>query len=152
MILAAPWEEYKTGMGDCRMRDINVLIVEEFQYIADLNVLELKRGGFDVHSRYVSSEAAMCEALEEQHWDIILSDNATPHFNAVQALTVRNRLRRKTPFIIVSEDVAPESIRYAMKNHCCAYLLKENLHQLAILVRKILESQSDAPERKEMLL
>lgn len=152
MILAAPWEEYKTGMGDCRMRDINVLIVEEFQYIADLNVLELKRGGFDVRSRYVSSEAAMCEALEQQHWDIILSDNATPRFNAVQALTVRNRLRRKTPFIIVSEDVAPESIRYAMRNHCCAYLLKENLHQLAILVRKILESQSDVPERKEMLL
>lgn len=138
------------------MRAINVLIVEDFQYAADLNVLELKRGGFEVHSRYVSSEAAMCEALEQQRWDIILSDNATPRFNAVQALSVRNRMRQKTPFIIVSEDVAPESIRYAMKNHCCAYLLKENLHQLAILVRKILESQSEgnrqeSAERKEIL-
>lgn len=134
----------KQNGEDARMRSINVLIVEEFQYIADLNVLELKRGGFTVHSRYVSSEVGMCEALEEQEWDIILSDNATPHFNAMQALAVRNRLRQKTPFIIVSEDIAPESIRYAMKNRCCAYLLKENLHQLAILVRKILESQSDA--------
>ena len=133
----------KQNGEDARMRSINVLIVEEFQYIADLNVLELKRGGFTVHSRYVSSEVSMCEALEEQEWDIILSDNATPHFNAMQALAVRNRLRQKTPFIIVSEDIAPESIRYAMKNHCCAYLLKENLHQLAILVRKILESQPD---------
>lgn len=128
------------------MRAIKVLIVEEFQYVADLNVLELRRGGFEVRSRYVSSEAAMREALEQQGWDIILSDDSTPRFNAVQALTVRNRMRQKTPFIIVSEDVAPESIRYAMKNHCCAYLLKENLHQLAILVRKILESQENTDE------
>lgn len=131
------------------MQAINVLIVEEFQYIADLNVLELKRGGFDVRSQCVSSELSMCRSLEQQKWDIILSDNSTPHFNAVQALSVRNRIAPKTPFIIVSEDVAPESIRYAMKNRCCAYLLKENLHQLAILVRKILESQSAVQKEKE---
>ncbi|MBE6831526.1 response regulator [Clostridium sp. KNHs216] len=134
------------------MQTINVLIVEEFRYIADLNVLELKRGGYSVCSRYVSSELAMCQALLQEKWDIILSDDSTPHFNAIQALSVRNRLTPKTPFIIVSEDVAPESIRYAMKNRCCAYLLKENLHQLAILVRKILESQSTGQIQKETSL
>lgn len=30
------------------MEKISVLIIEEFKYIADLNVLELKRGGFEV--------------------------------------------------------------------------------------------------------
>jgi DNA-binding NtrC family response regulator len=120
------------------MQSINVLIVEEFEYIANLNVLELKRGGFDVTSQYVCSEAAMLKALNQNKWDIILSDNSTPHFNALQALNVRNRISPKTPFIIVSEDVSHENIKYAMKNHCCAYLIKENLHQLAILVEKII--------------
>ncbi len=119
------------------MQDIKVLIVEEFKYIADLNVLELKRGGFHVESLFVSSEESMIHALEQKNWDIILSDNSTPHFNAIQALFTRNKISPQTPFIIVSEDVSPESIKFAMKNGCCAYLLKENLHQLAILVRNI---------------
>jgi len=120
------------------MKNIRVLIVEEFKYIADLNVLELKRGGFEVNSQYVSSEDAMRNALSQNQFDVILSDNSTPHFNAIQALFIRNELSPNTPFIIVSEDVSPESIKFAMKNRCCAYLLKENLHQLAILVRNII--------------
>ena len=120
------------------MKNIRVLIVEEFKYIADLNVLELKRGGFEVASQYVYSEDAMRCALNKNQFDIILSDNSTPHFNAIQALFIRNELSPRTPFIIVSEDVSPESIKLAMKNGCCAYLLKENLHQLAILVKNII--------------
>ncbi len=121
------------------MQEIKVLIVEEFKYIADLNVLELKRGGFLVESLFVSSEESMIHALEKK-WDIILSDNSTPHFNAIQALFTRNKISPETPFIIVSEDVSPESIKFAMKNGCCAYLLKENLHQLAILVRNMISA------------
>lgn len=120
------------------MKNIRVLIIEEFKYIADLNVLELKRGGFKVDSQHVYSEEAMRSALNESEFDIILSDNSTPHFNAIQALFIRNELSPKTPFIIVSEDVSSEHIKFAMKNRCCAYLLKENLHQLAILVRNII--------------
>jgi DNA-binding NtrC family response regulator len=117
---------------------VRVLIVEDSKYCADLNVRELKRGGFDVNWARVENEESMCAELGGGRWDIILSDNATPHFNAVQALLARNRISPRTPFIIVSEDVSSESIRYAMDNGCCAYLLKENLHQLAILVRNIL--------------
>jgi DNA-binding NtrC family response regulator len=121
------------------MKNIRVLIIEEFKYIAELNVLELKRGGFEVDSQHVFSEDAMRNALNENEFDIILSDNSTPHFNAIQALFIRNELSPKTPFIIVSEDVSPESIKFSMQNKCCAYLLKEKLHELAILVRNIIE-------------
>lgn len=120
------------------VQKINVLIIEEFKYIADLNILELNRGGFAVESRCVCSEEAMKKALQEQEFDIVLSDNSTPHFNAIQALFARNSLSPKTPFIIVAEDVSPEAVAFAMKNGCCAYLVKENLHQLAILVKNIL--------------
>ena len=96
------------------MKNIRVLIIEEFKYIADLNVLELKRGGFEVNSQHVYCEDAMRRALNESRFDIILSDNSTPHFNAIQALFIRNELSPQTPFIIVSEDVSPESIKFAM--------------------------------------
>lgn len=118
---------------------IAVLIVEGSIYSADLNVRELRRGGFEVSWERVETECDMCKMLGNRSWDIILSDNSTPRFNAVQALLTRNRLSPEIPFIVVSEDVSPESIKYAMKNGCCAYLLKENLHQLAILVYKIIQ-------------
>ncbi len=91
-----------------------------------------------MESRCVASEEAMRQALAQSRFDIILSDNSTPHFNAIQALLTKNALSPETPFIIVSEDVSPETIKFAMKNKCCAYLLKENLHQLAILVKNII--------------
>lgn len=120
-------------------KTIRVLIVEDSKYCADLNVRELRRGGFEVDWHRVENEESMCKALDSAQWDIILSDHSTPHFNSLQALFARNRISPKTPFIIVSEDVSPESIRYAMKSGCCAYLLKENLHQLAILVKNIVK-------------
>lgn len=122
-----------------KLKVVHVLIIEDSKYCADLNVRELRRGGFDVNWKRVETEEAMRRALIEDSWDVILSDSATPCFHAVEALWVRNCLNPQIPFILVSEDDSSESIRYAMENGCCAYLLKENLHQLAILVRKILE-------------
>lgn len=120
-------------------KHIDVLIVEGSVYSADLNARELKRGGFEVSWQRVETESSMRKALESGKWDIILSDNSTPRFNAVQALITRNQISPQTPFIVVSEDVSPDSIKYAMRNGCCAYLPKENLHQLAILVHKIIQ-------------
>jgi DNA-binding NtrC family response regulator len=119
---------------------VRVLIVESSKYSADLSVRELRRGGFDVIWEQVDSEKAMCERLQKRKWNVILSDHSTPMLNSIEALDVRNRLAAGTPFIIVSEDVSPDVILHSMQNGCCAYLVRENLHQLAILVKKILES------------
>jgi DNA-binding NtrC family response regulator len=120
---------------------INVLIIESSKYSADLNVRELTRGGFEVAWQRVESEEALRKRLKSDRWDVILSDHSTPMFNSIEALKVRNQLAPETPFIIVSEDVSAEVIRYSMQHGCCAYLVRENLHQLAILVKKILESK-----------
>jgi DNA-binding NtrC family response regulator len=120
---------------------INVLLIESSKYSADLNVRELTRGGYEVVWERVESEEALRKRLQNAKWDVILSDHSTPMFNSIEALNVRNQLAPETPFIIVSEDVSSEVIRYSMQNGCCAYLVRENLHQLAILVKKILESK-----------
>jgi DNA-binding NtrC family response regulator len=130
---------------------LRVLIVESSKYSADLNVRELTRGGFDVVWERVESEKAMREQLDRQPWDVILSDHSTPMLNSIEALDIHNRLAAGTPFIIVSEDVSPDVLRYSMQNGCCAYLVRENLHQLAILVKKILESKGrDAAENPSL--
>lgn len=122
-----------------KVKTIRVLIVEDSEYCADLNARELRRGGFEVSWKRVESEEGMRQALSEEAWDIVLSDSSTPRFHALEALWVRNSTCPHVPFIIVSEDDSGESIRCAMESGCCAYLLKENLHQLAILVKAILD-------------
>lgn len=115
------------------------MLIEDSIYSADLNVRELKRAGFTVQNRIVSSERAMEEALADGQWDVILSDNSMPGFNALRALAVRNKLADRIPFIIVSEDICRTDIIKAEEEGCYAYLTKKNLNILGKLVMNMME-------------
>lgn len=124
------------------MKQIDILLVEDSYYSADLNVRQLRKAGYIVHNRVVASRRAMEDALLDKQWDIILSDNSMPGFDALQAVEVRNRLAGLVPFVIVSEDIDEKDVEKAMKNGCCAYLAKENLSMLGPLVDKILAAEN----------
>jgi len=117
------------------MKHISVLIVEDSIYAADLNIREIKKAGFTVNHIRVVNGKIMLEALQESKWDIILSDNSMPNFDALKALEIRNIFDRDIPFIIVSEYVSDKDIITAMDNGCNAYITKENLMEL----RKIMQ-------------
>lgn len=112
------------------MVEISVLIVEDSFYSADLDVRELKKAGFTVRQKRVSSGQAMRDAMEEGGWDLIISDNSMPNFNALKALEIRNHYGRYIPFVIVSEDISREDIDRALENGCSAFVAKENLTEL----------------------
>lgn len=121
------------------MKQIDVLIIEDSFFSADLNVREIKRAGFKVQHQIVASKTAMEMALRDKQWDIILSDNYMPGFSALQALDVRNQKDCKTPFIIVSEVMLDKDIKAAMKNGCSAYITKEYLGMLGQHIKEILK-------------
>ena len=127
------------------MNQINVLLIEDSVYSADLNVRELKRTGFIVEHQVIASRKAMQKALEQKQWDIILSDNNMPGFSALEALEVRNQLERRIPFVVVSEDISEADIHRAIERGCNAYVSKENLHTLGKNVKEII----DAAKEKE---
>ncbi len=121
------------------MTKISVLVVEDSFYSADLNIRELKKSGYTVHSQLVSSEQSMKKALKESKWDLILSDNSMPNFSALKALEVRNYTDRNIPFIIVSEDISQHDIDKAFEEGCAAYLAKEDLTELREVVTDVLK-------------
>lgn len=120
------------------IRQINVLLVEDSIYSADLNVRELKRAGFVVQHSVVASRKAMENALSGGHWDIILCDNSMPGFDAHRAIEVRNRLAGQVPFVVVSEDISREDIMRVMQEGCSSYLDKKDLNMLGATVESIL--------------
>lgn len=128
---------------------ISVLIIEDSYYSADLNLREIKKAGFEVYChQLVCSAKAMEEALKERDWNLIISDNFMPNFNALEALTIRNRRSRKTPFIIVSEDILPRDIKTAFAEGCSAFVSKEALTGLRKVVGEIFTNNSGNDEGK----
>lgn len=124
------------------MKQISVLIIEDSIYSADLNVRELKKAGFTVRHQMVSSGQPMQNALKEGKWDLIISDNSMPNFNALKALEIRNCADQNIPFIIVSEDICQRDIDKALKEGCTSYLAKENLTELRKVAADILMTES----------
>ena len=121
------------------MKQIDVLVVEDSFYSADLSIRVLRKAGFNVRYKIASSSITMREALKDRHWDLILSDNNMPGFDALQAIEIRNQSGSPAPFVIVSEYIQEIDIRKAMEKGCCAYIAKEDLDKLAQHIEKILE-------------
>lgn len=124
------------------MKQISVLIIEDSIYSADLNIRELKKAGFMVRHQMVSGGQPMRNALKEEKWDLIISDNSMPNFSALKALEIRNGADKNIPFIIVSEDICRRDIDKAFEEGCTAYIEKMNLTELRKVAGDILLAES----------
>jgi CheY-like chemotaxis protein len=119
---------------------LSVIVVEDSRYFADLTLRLLKRSGLKLKSRIVSTRSALQEALKEDRYDIILSDNVMPDFDALSALEIKNDMCRDIPFIIVSEDVSQQDLEEAFRKGCDSYLPKDRIADLPQIVRQVLST------------
>jgi two-component system, cell cycle sensor histidine kinase and response regulator CckA len=125
---------------------LRILVVEDSEDDLLLLLRELRRGGYDVYSERVETPSTMQEALEQQSWDIVISDYTMPAFNALEALKIlQNQALLDIPFIIVSGTIGEETAVAAMKAGAHDYLIKGNLTRLLPAVERELK---DAQERK----
>jgi CheY-like chemotaxis protein len=67
---------------------LRVLLVEDSEDDAMLILRELRREGREVVFKRVETRQDMTAALEQDEWDIILSDYAMPKFSGLDALEV----------------------------------------------------------------
>ncbi len=127
---------------------LNVLIIEDSEEDADLIVLELKRGGFDPQFRRVDNAEGMVRALDEQSWDLMLSDFSMPHFTATEALAIAQERGEDAPFVIVSATIGEEAAVEAMKAGAHDYVLKHRLSRLVPAVKRELRESRMRRERR----
>ena len=90
------------------MTELGILIVEDSQRDLDLIVHEFSRSGYAVHAEIVETAKEMSAALLRDDWDVIISDNALPTFDANRALAVLQSSHLDIPFIIVSGMIGEE--------------------------------------------
>src|SRR4028118_1934604 len=129
---------------------LRALLVEDSENDAPLLLTPLRRGGYEPSSRRVDTAGEMEAALEEQAWDLVISDHNMPAFNSFAALDL---LRAKgfvdLPFIIVSGRIGEDAAVSAMKAGAHDYLMKDNLARLNSAIERELREAEVRRSRRE---
>lgn len=99
----------------------------------------LKKAGFDADLRIVDSRSEFLEALDQQPFDLILSDSNVLGFDGPEALKLARAKLDSIPFIFVSDHVRLES------THGAGYVKKADLHKLPETIRSVLQSANPSP-------
>jgi signal transduction histidine kinase len=127
---------------------LKVLVVEDSEDDMFLMLRQLRLGGYEVESARVETSATMQAALEQKHWDLVISDYSMPEFSAPEALGVLQSLNLDLPFIIVSGTIGEETAVASMKAGANDYLIKGNLARLVPVVERELREVEVRQQRR----
>jgi len=131
------------------MKELKVLMVEDSEQDAALLLRELKKTGYAPVCRRVQAAGEMAEALDNQDWDIVLSDYVLPGFGGLNALKILHDRGLDLPFIVVSGQIGEDVAVEAMKAGAHDYIMKGNLKRLGPTIEREIK---EAQERKERRL
>ena len=128
-------------------RPLRVLHIEDVESDAALVLRELQRSCGAVYSERVENAADMRAALEQQSWDVLLSDWSLPNFSGLGALELMKNMGIELPFIIVSGTIGEESAVDAMRAGACDYVLKDKLSRLPPAIERELRESNERKAR-----
>jgi len=127
---------------------LKILQVEDSESDAALIVRHMERAGYQVQARRVEDAAEMRQALDEEDWDVVISDHQMAQFDAPGALLILQESDRDLPFVVVSGAIGEELAVAMMKSGAHDYLLKSNLSRLAPAVEREIRDARTRQERK----
>ncbi|WP_434685230.1 PAS domain-containing protein [Pseudanabaena minima] len=131
---------------------LKVLNIEDSEDDALLVQRELRRSGFNIIWERVETAEALCAALENQIWDVIISDYHLPKFNASEALQIVKSRCPNLPFIVVSGTIGEAAAVELMKAGAHDYLMKGSLVRLSEAVRREVRDAEIRAERQRSQL
>jgi len=128
---------------------IRLLIAEDNDHDAELEVRELKKAGMRIAHELVASRAAFVQGLRSFGPDVIVSDFSMPGFDGMEALELSRELAPEIPFIFVSGTLGEEYAIRALKNGASDYVVKGNLMRLpAAVERALAEGEAERQRRR----
>jgi two-component system, cell cycle sensor histidine kinase and response regulator CckA len=121
---------------------LRVLIIENSEADAALNLHELERAGFQCRSRTIATRQELTDLFPQFPFDVVLADYRLPSWNGMDAFAAIREAGRDVPFVLVTgflgEEVAVECIKQGVTD----YVLKEHLARLPLVVARALEERA----------
>ena len=132
-------------------KSIRLLIIEDSEDDAELLVRKVTKSGYKIKYTRVESEKEMKSALQQEVWDLIISDYSLPNFTGLSAINLINQLNIDIPFIIVSGAIGEDIAVEAMKAGAHDYIMKDNLARLSPAIERELREAKIRNERKQAI-
>src|SRR5882672_8274063 len=118
---------------------LRLLLIEDSQDDAELLLLSLRRGGYELMAQQVSSSEEVGAALDNHTWDLVISDYVMPGFGGLEALELCKLRGLDVPFIIVSGHIGEEVAVAALKAGANDYVMKDRLARLGPAIERALQ-------------
>jgi signal transduction histidine kinase len=99
---------------------------------------EFGRLKFPVQLQFIHSLKDLQSKLQQERWDLVLSDYRMPSFTAVEALDVVKKESSDLPFILFCECIGEETLADMMKAGVEDVVLKSRIERLIPVVRRIM--------------
>jgi PAS domain S-box-containing protein len=133
-------------------KNLKVLSIDNSEDDALLIEQALNRGGFTVYLERVSSIDSLRQALADQTWDVVISDDCRSQCEVMTILEIVEQTPSDLPFIIVARKIGETSVVELMKAGVHDYLMKDNLARLAEVVKRELRDVQLRAERQRSQL
>jgi putative nucleotidyltransferase with HDIG domain/PAS domain S-box-containing protein len=119
---------------------LKIVLVEDVEEDVVLIRRALEKANLKVDITAVCTAIELSDTLENDEWDIILSDYNLPRMNGLDALKIRQEKSPHTPFIVVTGSIGEEAAIELMKAGADDYIIKSNIKRLATAVRQVVKT------------
>jgi len=120
------------------MKSLKLLVVEDSDDDVLLLTHTLKKAGYKPEFKCVTDRDEIEKALQQQQWDIVISDHNIPGLTSKMVLEIVQAISPDTPFIIVSGEIRDEVAVAAMNIGAHDYIMKDNLARLVPVIDRAL--------------
>jgi len=129
------------------MKLLRILLLEDSLLDTELIQELLTASGIDYELRGVETRSDFLRALEQDTFDLILSDYSLPSFDGISALKLAQANCPDVPFIFVSATLGEELAIETLKSGATDYVLKQRLERLVPAVQRALRESKERFER-----
>lgn len=116
-------------------KPLKVVQIEDNDDDALLIIRSLQEFGYQITSRRVKTAKNLSAVLNNESWDIVLSDYARPGFGGLSALKQVKKYPH-IPFIVVSDAVGEEAAIEIMKSGAHDFIVKDKIDRLGYAVKR----------------
>jgi len=121
---------------------LRILILEDSESDVLLICRELEKCGIAFEHHWIQSAADYKTAIDEEQWDVILSDYSMGQFTGLDALNIMKERELDYPFIILSGTIGEDIAVAAMHAGAQDYIMKDNLARLVpAICRELREAE-----------
>ncbi|HEX9615530.1 MAG TPA: PAS domain S-box protein [Bacteroidota bacterium] len=128
-------------------KEIRVLMLEDSEADAILEIREVTKAGVPFVWKRVDSRESFREALNGYRPDIILADFSLPGFDGRTALFELRKTNSDIPFVFVTGTLGEELAIELLKEGATDYVPKERLARLASVVQRALREHEERQMR-----